>query len=138
MEVSVPRQECKRSYSYVIGVPILPISTILILDFGIVPKTWYFIFVNHFYSKPQQVGTSMQIHFVYYICKQIQNIYYIFTPKGKVPTPSKKYTIAELKRAYNETIQLFVSSGMTQDTLLKTIRKLVDIQYERSWLSSFK
>ena len=84
MEVSVPRQECKRSYSYVlaIGVPILPISTILILDFGIVPKTWYFIFVNHFYSKPQQVVTSMQIHFVYYICKQIQNILYIY-PQGK-------------------------------------------------------
>ena len=76
MEVPVPRQECKRSYSYVLGVPIL------ILDFGIVPKTWYFIFVNHFYSKPQQVVTSMQIHFVYYICKQIQNILYIY-PQGK-------------------------------------------------------
>ena len=82
MEVSVPRHECKRSYSYVLGVPILLISAILILDFGIVPKTWYFVFVNHFYSKPQQVVTSMQIHFVYYICKQIQNILYIY-PQGK-------------------------------------------------------
>ena len=44
IEVPVPSQESEQSYICVLGVSIFPLSTILIFDFGIVPKVWYFMF----------------------------------------------------------------------------------------------
>jgi hypothetical protein len=41
----VPSQESERSCIRVLGVSILPLSTILIFDFGIVPTVWYFFIV---------------------------------------------------------------------------------------------
>ena len=37
-----------------VRVPIFPLSTILIFDFGIVPRQWYF-FVFHFISVSQLI-----------------------------------------------------------------------------------
>ena len=42
MELLVPRQDSERSCICVLEVSILPLSTILIFDFGIVPRVWYF------------------------------------------------------------------------------------------------
>jgi hypothetical protein len=42
IEVPVPSTESERSYIFVLWVSILPLSTILILDFGTVPTVWYF------------------------------------------------------------------------------------------------
>ena len=38
--VPVPSQKSERSYSFVLRVSNLPLSTILILDFGTVPSVW--------------------------------------------------------------------------------------------------
>ena len=38
----VTSQESERSCICVLGISILPLSTILIFDFGIVPTVWYF------------------------------------------------------------------------------------------------
>ena len=42
IEVPVPSTESERSYIFVLEVSMLPLSTILILDFGTVPTVWYF------------------------------------------------------------------------------------------------
>ena len=42
IEVPVPRQESDQSCICVLGVSIVPVSTILIFDFEIVPTVWYF------------------------------------------------------------------------------------------------
>jgi len=42
--VLVPSQESERSGIYVLWVSIVPLSTILILDFGIVPTVWNILF----------------------------------------------------------------------------------------------
>ena len=42
IEVSVPSQQSKQSCICVLGVSILPVSTICLLDFGTVPTVWYF------------------------------------------------------------------------------------------------
>ena len=47
IEVPVPRQECERACICTLWVSILPLSTILILDFGTVPTVWYYL-VFHF------------------------------------------------------------------------------------------
>ena len=44
IEVSVPRQEWERSCICILRVLILSLSTILILDFRIVPTVWHFCF----------------------------------------------------------------------------------------------
>jgi len=44
IEVPVPSQESERSCICVLGVSILPLSTILVLYFETVPTVWYFIF----------------------------------------------------------------------------------------------
>ena len=41
IEVSVSRHESERSCIYVLGVSILPLSTILIFDFGVGPTVWH-------------------------------------------------------------------------------------------------
>ena len=43
IEVPVPSQKIDQSCICVYGVSILPLSTILIFDFGIVPTVWYFL-----------------------------------------------------------------------------------------------
>ena len=44
IEVPVPSQKSERSCMYALGVSILPLSTILIFDFGIAPTLRYFVF----------------------------------------------------------------------------------------------
>ena len=44
IEVPVPRQECEQSCICTLWVSILPLSTILLLDFGTVPTVWYYCF----------------------------------------------------------------------------------------------
>ena len=44
IEVPVPSQECERSCICVLRVSILPRSTIFLLDFGNVPRLWYFFY----------------------------------------------------------------------------------------------
>ena len=46
IEVSVPRQEWERSCICILRVLILSLSTILILDFRIVPTVWHFLFFH--------------------------------------------------------------------------------------------
>jgi hypothetical protein len=48
-EVSVPSQENEQLCICVSGVSILPLSTILIFYFGIVPTVWYFLFFLFYY-----------------------------------------------------------------------------------------
>ena len=43
-EVPIPSQESERTCICEIVVSILPLSAILIFDFGIVPTVWYFLF----------------------------------------------------------------------------------------------
>jgi len=43
-EVPVPSQECERSCICVLGISIMPLSTIFLLDFGTVPTVLYFCF----------------------------------------------------------------------------------------------
>jgi hypothetical protein len=40
IKAPVPSQECERSCIYVLGVSILPISTIRSIGFGTVPTVW--------------------------------------------------------------------------------------------------
>ena len=44
IEVAVTRQESGLACISVLGVSILPLFTILIFDFGMVPPVWYFLF----------------------------------------------------------------------------------------------
>ena len=44
IEVPVPSQENKQPCICMLGVSIVPLSTILIFDIGIVPTVWYFCF----------------------------------------------------------------------------------------------
>jgi hypothetical protein len=44
IEVLVPRQESKQSCICVVGVSILPLSTIFLFNFRNVPTVWYFVF----------------------------------------------------------------------------------------------
>jgi ABC-type uncharacterized transport system permease subunit len=46
IEVSVPSQENEWSSICVLEISILPLSTILIFHFLIVPVVWYFLFLN--------------------------------------------------------------------------------------------
>ena len=41
MEVTVPGLEIKLSRICVLGVPIMPLSTLFLLSFGHVPTAWY-------------------------------------------------------------------------------------------------
>ena len=43
IEMHLPSQESERSCFCVLEILILPLSTILIFDFGIVPTVWYFL-----------------------------------------------------------------------------------------------
>jgi hypothetical protein len=43
--VHVPRQESDRSYIGVLGVLLLPLSVILIFEFGVVPAVCYYLFI---------------------------------------------------------------------------------------------
>ena len=45
IEMHVPRQESDRSYIGVLGVLLLPLSAILIFDFGVVPVVCYYLFI---------------------------------------------------------------------------------------------
>ena len=61
IEVPVPRQENEWSCICVLGVLILPLSTILIFDFGIVTMVWYIInilFINVIYNMISQYLSS--------------------------------------------------------------------------------
>jgi hypothetical protein len=52
IEVPVTNQKSKGACIDVLGVPMLPLSTILIFDFGIVPMVWYlFHSINEINSK---------------------------------------------------------------------------------------
>ena len=51
IEVSVPSQESELSCVCVLGVSILPLSTIFLFDFGTVPTMW-FCFVFNFIGTP--------------------------------------------------------------------------------------
>jgi len=46
--VPVPSQDCEHSCICVLEVPILPISTIILFDFGTVPTLWYVFPVIYF------------------------------------------------------------------------------------------
>ena len=46
IEVPVLSQESERPFIGVLGVSILPVSTIFQLDFGTVPTVWYFLFFH--------------------------------------------------------------------------------------------
>jgi hypothetical protein len=58
IEAPVLSQETERSCICVLVVPILPLSTIFLMDFGAVPTVWYFlslIFLNLCISSVQQL-----------------------------------------------------------------------------------
>ena len=50
IEMPVPCKECERSCIGVLQISILPLSTILIFNFEIVPTVWYFLFLILFCS----------------------------------------------------------------------------------------
>ena len=55
----ISSQESKRSTICVLGVSILPLSTILISDLGIVPTVWYFFVFHVFHSILQRTMIHM-------------------------------------------------------------------------------
>jgi hypothetical protein len=42
IEMPVPSQESERSCNCLLGVSVVPLSTIFLLEFGTVPTVWYF------------------------------------------------------------------------------------------------
>ena len=67
IEVAVTRQESGLSCISVLGVSILPLFTILIFDFGMVPVAWYFCFSfycsSHCWSLLMQYLSNLSIIF---------------------------------------------------------------------------
>ena len=57
----VPSQESERSCFRVLGVSILPLSTILIFDFGIVPTVWYFLVFHFIYALKNKLFFKMRV-----------------------------------------------------------------------------
>ena len=60
IEVLVPRQVI--GDVFVLRVSILPLSTILIFYFGIVPTVWYFLSISYFITHPRFVLKSQTGH----------------------------------------------------------------------------
>ena len=58
IDMHVPTQECERSCICILGVSILPLPTIFIFDFGIVPTMWYSLFFILFQLKSQSMFCS--------------------------------------------------------------------------------
>ena len=55
-KVPVPRKKIEWSCSCVLGVSILPLSTIFLWDFGNVPTVWYFLFFYQILEMFRQYG----------------------------------------------------------------------------------
>jgi hypothetical protein len=73
-KTSLPRHflfKCVYQVIYVLVVSNLPLSTILIFDFGTVPKVWYFppsFYLLLFFSQILGIGT---ITFAFLVCHEI-------------------------------------------------------------------
>jgi hypothetical protein len=80
--VLVPRQESEWSCICFLGVPILPFSAILLLEFGNVPTVWYFLFFYWSLEMFRQCGIFL-FFIIFYVIQTIFKLQNVSKPFSK-------------------------------------------------------